>query len=178
MAEPGKIFWSASAQRFYQEGRRGSVSREEAFRAATWNEAAGRFLDQRKQFIPMAVAAPPAVQERQLIAHDAENRPFLSTLIRTETVSETAAGSLRLAGNQEMIVRDIVTLPDGQVITVYTSTTIGSRMSKATLDDMADRRVAGKVQELTGRPSGKFQKKEILSRSYQIVTIQKQVSTR
>jgi hypothetical protein len=178
MAEPGKIFWSALSQRFYQEGRRGAVSREEALRAATWNEAAGRFTDQRKQFIPMAVAAPPAVQERQLIAHDAENRPFLSTLIRTETVSETAAGSLRLAGNQEMIVRDIVTLPDGTVITVYTSTTIGSKMSKKTLDEMADRRVAGKIQEITGRESGEFAKREILSRSYQIVTISKNVSTR
>lgn len=178
MAEPGKIFWSALADRFYQEGRRGSVSREEALRVATWNKAAGRFLDQRNQFIPMAVAAPPAVQERQLIAHDAENRPFLSTLIRTETVSDTAAGSLRLAGNQELLVRDIVTLPDGTVITVYTSTTLGSKMSKKALDDMADNRVAGKIQQLTERGSGKFKKEEILNRSYQVVTIQKQVSTR
>ena len=178
MAEPGKIFWSASAQRFYQEGRRGSVSREEAFRAARYNEVSGRFIDQKGQFIPMAVAAPPVVQERQLIAHDAENRPFLSTIIRTETISEALAGTYKLSSTQEMIVRDIVTLPDGKVITVYTSTTIGSKMSKKTLDEMADRRVAGKIQELTGRKSGEFAKREILSRSYQIVTISKQVSTR
>ena len=163
MAEPGKIFWSALAGRFYQEGRSGCVSREEALRVARYNAEAGRFIDQKGRFIPMAVAALPAVQERQLIAHDAENRPFLSTLIRTETVSDTAAGALRLAGNQEMLIRDIITLPDGKVITVYTSTTIGSRMSKKTLDEMADRRVAGKVQELTGRKSGAFQKKDLQS---------------
>ena len=50
----GRVFWSAAAQQFYQEGRVGALGRLEGmsyltFRTTQWGE---RLIDQRGQFVP------------------------------------------------------------------------------------------------------------------------------
>lgn len=145
--EPGRIYWSAAGQRFYQEGRRGAVARRDAL-GALRIDAQGRIRDQLGRFVPDAALAPPPRQIRRFINYDEQGRPFVTASIReTLTTREAYADSL-LASNQQLTVRTVVRTPDGRAFVTYTSSRLGGRINMDRLDEQADRVAAG---DLYGR---------------------------
>jgi len=62
-AAPGDVYWSASAQRFYQEGRRGALSNLEALEHLTQRRTVYgvRFVDEKNRLVP---AIPTLIPKR------------------------------------------------------------------------------------------------------------------
>jgi len=182
MADPGRVYWSGKAQRFYQEGRRGSVSAKEAAGFLKYNEGAQRFIDQKNRFVPNSSVAEQPKTIRNYVGRDDQGRPFLSTTVTHETINQQTAETLlnarQIGANQQVIIRDVITDGKGNVFTVETSTVLGGRTSMERLLEQADKRDRGQLWEKAGMKSGQWQKKFLLRRSVQVVTIEKPALTR
>jgi len=177
MPTPGKVFWSAKARNFYQEGRRGAISREAAAQHVKYNEASGRFIDERGRFVPNRTFEPLARKLTTYVSRDKEGSPFLSTVSREETISSTLAKELlstrQVRNNEQIVVTDVWTDGKGNVFRTHTSTVLGGRTSVERLDEQADRRMRGQAWEKAQITSGKWKKRNHLSRTYSVKRIQK-----
>lgn len=142
---PGRVYWSAEGRRFYQEGRRGSVGREEAVSHLS-RDKQGRLRDQRGRFVPDKSIRTPEVRSRRFIGHDQDGRPFVSAEFRDRLTTRDAHHQTRLPGNQMLVIRTVVKTPDGKIHVSYTSSTLGSRINIERLEALADKRAAGQLR--------------------------------
>ena len=110
----GDIFYSFRGQRFYQEGRRGAVGRDVAIRSLRYDPDAQVFRDSRGNSIKAEILAPADRVRNNLIAHDKDGRPFISTQQDNRTISPEQVAATRPNANQELIARVVVYTPDGK----------------------------------------------------------------
>lgn len=146
----GEVYWSERAQRYYQTGRRGALSNERGLRTLLWDEEAARFRDRRGRLVPERALSVPLTRTQQFIGNDAEGRPFIKTVISDRTLSELDARTTQLAGNEQMLVRITVRLPNGTVRTFYTSSFLGGRVNLAQLEAQAKRNARGQLEREEG----------------------------
>jgi hypothetical protein len=139
MPEPGEIYYSPRADRFYQEGRRGAVSREAATPSLRYDPDEGRFRDQRGRLIDNALLNPAERRVQRISGLDAQGRPFIRTVMTDERLAEAAARNLRLAGNEQVIVRVVARLPDGRAVVGEASSKLGRTPDLAALEEQAKR---------------------------------------
>ena len=175
MPEPGRVYWSAAAKRFYQEGRVGAVSAKEAASFLHYNEPSARFTDQRGQFVPSNSVLPPSTSTRFLTRHDAAGRAFLSTEISYETIRDDLAKTLlkarQVQNNQQVIVWDVLTDGRGNTYTVETSTVLGGKVTYESLIETANKRDRGTLFGKAGIKSGAWQDRFLLSRVIRLMTV-------
>lgn len=175
MPEPGRIFWSGRAQRFYQEGRRGAVSATEAADYLRYNPGASRFVDQRNQFVPNVSVAPRPVKVTQILGRDEAGQAFLRTEIQHQTISENVARSVlnarQVQMNEQIVVRDVITDGKGNIFTVETSTVLGGRTTIDKLVEQADRRDRGRAWQESKITSSRWKPSYLLSRVFQVMSI-------
>lgn len=146
----GEVYWSPRAERFYQRGRRGALSNERALRYLDYDAELGRFRDQRGRLAPDTVFAPQEYRYQRFVGRDDEGRPFIKTVISDKLLTEQEARNTALAGNEQMVCRITVRLPNGQVRTYYTSSFLGGRVSLAQLEEQAKRNARGALEREEG----------------------------
>jgi hypothetical protein len=146
MPEPGEIYYSPRAARFYQVGRRGAVKNETAYGTLRYDEDAGRFRDQRGRLLDNELLAPRATVTQRWIGRDAEGNAMVRTTMRDVAVDETAARNAQLARNQQLVARVVVRTDDGRVHVYYASTKLGGRQSLDQLAEQAKRNARGDLK--------------------------------
>lgn len=168
--EPGRIYWSKGGQRFYQEGRRGAVGREQAIGHLS-RDARGRLRDEKQQFVPDASIATPQSRVRRFVGHDAQGRPFITSEFRDRLTTREAYADSKLPANQMLVVRTVIHTPDGKVRVSYSSSAKGARINADRLDDLANKRTAGQLRgkgyEISTGDIGKY----TLKRDYILRTV-------
>ena len=106
----GEVYWSPRAERFYQRGRRGALSNERALRYLEYDEEANGFRDQRGRLVPDSVFAPQEYRYQRFVGRDAEDRPFVKTVISDKLLTEAEARNTALARTVEpclaLVLRD------------------------------------------------------------------------
>ena len=141
----GPIYWSPAASQFYQSGRRGAVSREQALPRLRQDDA-GRWRDELGRFVPNRAVTPPQLQVRRFIALDDQQRPYISAQFTDKLTSREAYENIRLDGNQMLVTRTVVRTPDGKGHVMYASTKLGARVDTTALNDVANRRASGDLR--------------------------------
>jgi hypothetical protein len=145
---PGEIYWSARAQRFYQEGHRGAVSRETAIPSLRYDDDAGRFRDQKGRLIDNELLNPTDRHVQRITGLDAQGRPFIRTVLTDNKLEEAAARNETLAGNEQIIVRIVAKLPDGSAVIGEASSKLGKGFSLDHLVEQAKRNARGKAGDV------------------------------
>jgi hypothetical protein len=145
MPEPGEVYYSPRAGQFYQEGRRGAVSREAAMPSLRYDPDASRFRDQRGRLIDNELLNPADKRVQRISGLDAEGRPFIKTVMTDTKIEEAAARNLKLAGNEQVIVRVVARLPDGTAVTGEASSKLGKSVSLDALEEQAKRNARWKA---------------------------------
>lgn len=118
MAE-GDIWYSNRAGRFYQEGRRGAVSNDIGVRSLIRTADTEQFIDSRGRTIPETVINRQSFRQRDLIAYDAQGRPFVTSTIKSKVITEIEAAKSSMDANQSVMLRTVVTTPDGTTHIFY-----------------------------------------------------------
>jgi hypothetical protein len=136
----GQVYWSSRAQRFYQEGRRGAVSREQAARFLEYDAEAGRYRDPRGRFVPADLLGPPVSARHQFVTRDDQGRPFIRAEFNDRLIDRTAAVQERLGSNQMVQVRIVVRTPDNKVHVSYVTSKLGGRPNIQDLELAATRK--------------------------------------
>jgi len=147
MTQPpeGRIYWSARARRFYQEGRAGAVSHFNAIPTltlregeATWRDQSGRFVERRA----VLEAQPFTIR---FTGRDAQGRPFLATEFVDRPVGQSEIAGRQLASNQQVVVRTVIVTPDGVTHVSTTSSLKGTRVDLDFLNDQANKKAADEL---------------------------------
>lgn len=143
---PGKVYWSSLANRFYQEGRRGAVSRENAVPTLRFNRETRIWHDQRDGAVPNKALGLPDRLVRRFLAHDKQGRPFVSTEFVDKITTRPSVEGTQQPGNQMVVIRTVVRTPDGKAHVSYTSSKLGARINMNNLEKLANKRAAGQLR--------------------------------
>ncbi len=136
----GEIYYSPRADRFYQAGRRGAVSRESALPSLRYDPDAGRFRDQRGRLIDDELLTPVDRRVQSIAGLDAEGRPFIKTVMVDDKLTQEAARNTKLAGNEQIVVRIVVKTEDGIAHSFSVSSQLGKTPDLDALEELATRR--------------------------------------
>lgn len=136
----GQVYWSSRAGRFYQEGRRGAVSREQAARFLEYDAEVGRYRDARGRFVPIDQIGPPVSARHQFITRDAQGRPFIRAEFNDRLIDRDQAVQGRLASNQMVQIRVVVRTADNKVHVSYVTSKLGGRPNIQDLELAAARK--------------------------------------
>jgi len=147
MPQPGAVFWSPRAQRFYQEGRRGALSREKAVDFLEYNPDKVAFVDQRGRSVPDKVLGPVASKVTPFVARDNQGRPFLSAQFVDRLITRSEASQFSPESNQQVMVRIVVKTADNKAHVFSASSSIGRRPNMEDLTIRANSRAAGGLRE-------------------------------
>lgn len=142
---PGRVTYSRRSGRFYQEGRRGALSREAATPFLEYDREADRWRDQRGGFVPEAQLGPPETKVQRFIRHDEEGRPFLQSSLTYRRIERSEAVQERLQGNQQITIRTVVTTEDGKTWVDEVSSKLGGRPDITDLEALASRKMRAKL---------------------------------
>jgi hypothetical protein len=159
MAE-GDIFWSSRAGRFYQEGRRGAVSNDFGTRSLIHDGETGQYIDSRGRTVPNTIIDRQTFRSRDLTAYDPQGRPFISSTIKSRVISEAEAQRGTIGSNQDIMVRTVVTTPDGATHIFYYPGKVGQNVDPETIKSQAAK--AARAALIDGKTSN--------GRSYSIST--------
>ena len=136
MAE-GDIFWSSRAGRFYQEGRRGAVSNDIGTRSLNYASDTQKFIDSRGRTVSDTILDRQTFRNKDLIAYDTSGRPFISSTIKSRVISEMDAQTKPLGSNQDIMLRTVVTTPDGATHIFYYPGKLGKNVDPDILKEQA-----------------------------------------
>lgn len=176
MPNPNPIIYSPKSGQFYQKGRRGAISYEEAVKSVRYSESAERYIDASGRFVPSRVMRAKTKGLTTHVARDDQGRPVLSTMTREEGTNRNLVDSLlssrQVQPNQQILITDTWTDGKGNVYTTYTSSVLGGRTDLESLERVATNRMKGQAWEKAGIRSGQWKTRNHLERSYSIKTIQ------
>lgn len=147
----GDVFFSQKANRYYQEGRRGSVSNDQGVKSLLYDEGTGQFIDTRGRTVPLETITRQTFRSRDLVAYDTEGRPFISSTVRSKVISELEAAKGPLAGNQDVMIRTVVTTPDGATHVFYYPGKLGQNVDPDVIKEQAAKDARSKL--IDGRNS-------------------------
>jgi len=151
----GGIYYSENAGRFYQPGRQGAVSNDTGIRSLIHDDETGQFIDSRGRTIDPSILTRQTFRSRDLLAYDAEGRPFVSATIRSQPISELQAKSGPVSANQDIMTRTVVTLPDGSTYISYTPGKTGQNIDPEIAAANAAKKVRAELGQ-EGNASGKI----------------------
>lgn len=146
MPEPNEIYYSPRADRFYQVGRSGAVSREAAIPTLRYDEDALRWRDQRGRLVPEDQLLPVERRVQRISGLDPEGRPFIKTVMADQVISEEAAVNQKLAANEQLVVRITVRTDDGVGHVFSVSSKLGGRQTPSDLVELAKRRARAELK--------------------------------
>jgi hypothetical protein len=146
VGQRGEIYWSPRAQRFYETGRRGAVSREQAIPSLSYDQEINRFRDTRGRLVPDRVLGAVPVDVTRFTARDAQGRSFISTEFVDRVVSRENAVRRVLAGNEQVVIRTVVRTPDGKVFTTVVSSKLGRSVDMEYLEQQANKRASAEAR--------------------------------
>ena len=171
----GKVYWSKADQAFYQEGVEGQIPLVEAKRFLTYNEAADRYIDQKKQFVPNSAFEPSPTTEHNFISHDKDGNAFVSTTWSGQTISRDAALTYDVGTNQEIVITCVIRMPDGSLETVRISTGLGKGYDPDYHDGLLNRRIQAALINKTSKEVGYLADIESMKirTFYEVLTISK-----
>lgn len=138
MAE-GDVYYSVKAGQFYQEGRRGAVSRDTAVRNLNYDSELDVFIDSRGRTIERELLATQTRTAQRFTKVDLEQRRFISTETRSQIVQENQLKITQLKSNQDIVVRTVVTTPDGRTHVFYRSYGLGSNVDPGEAKSLASK---------------------------------------
>lgn len=143
----GDVFWSARANRFYQEGRQGAVSNDTGIRNLIRDEGTSQYIDSRGRTVPDSVINRQSFRARDLIAYDGEGRPFVSATVRSRVISELEAKARPMGGNQDVMLRTVVTTPDGTTHVFYYPGKLGQNVDPEKLREQAAKEARARLMD-------------------------------
>lgn len=134
MAE-GDIYYSAKANRFYQEGKRGALNRDYAVRSLRYDAKTSTFIDAKGRTISRDILAAASRSVNRFVGYDAEGRPFVTGEAASRQIEASQAATVKLASNQVLQVRTVVTTEDGRTHVTTRSMTTGTNVAEAEIKE-------------------------------------------
>lgn len=153
----GDIYYSPRAKRFYQEGRRGAVSRDFGVRSLRYDPESDIFVDSRGRTIDKSLLGTETRSTQRFTAQDESGRVFVSAETRSRAISEQQAKAIRLNSNQDITVRTVVTTPDGRTHVFTRSYGFGKNIDPAEAKELAAKQARAALLNTKGADGKNYQ---------------------
>jgi hypothetical protein len=163
----GGIYYSPGSGRFHAGSSGQFVSNDQGVKSLIYDEEKQVYIDQRGRTVSSNIIERQSFRAVDRVGYDPEGRPFVTSTVRSRVISEQEAALGRIESNQQVVVRTVVTLPDGRVVVDYSPGVIGENIDPEIARTQAAGRVKAKLQaeaEAEGK-SFKFTTNDIRNRT-------------
>lgn len=143
----GEVFWSDRSGQFYQRGRRGAVSREEAKGFLRYDRESGNYLDQRGNAVPSQAIESPLRRDIKSFKFTSNGERVFSAETVYDRISKSQAQNITLAENEWINVKTTIRTPDGRIITSEYRTRFGKNLDPQFDDLQVARRASRDLQD-------------------------------